>query len=362
MGDRPADADDVDDVLRFGWAITELRGRYTQGLTREKRPKGLEQLIPLKWERSRHERAIEAKNTVKALAIKLGFDKLAVTGQHGKNAAPLDKLKERTDAIVNTISGPEPAQRALVTFLRFWDEAIQDAVVARSPSMDAAFQLARGLADVRWSNDLTTEAPIDDHTWTFYLGPARREQLTQRLHALADYFDSLAVHSVASSLWAWGLVADQPALRANTCEVKQALRKQGDIWRDLLVAGLPAQSMLTPEDILKSVGTPWPMLRKYKWTVVAVVIGAAAAALGVALIVANSSTVNRAIGGFLAALGVLGITLSGLAARAKDVATGLMAQMRAAVYADLVAAATTVLPPSAHGRIKRESRGRDLRD
>jgi hypothetical protein len=367
MADVRQDAGAVEDVLRFGWAITELRGRYIQGIARQSRPEGLEHVIPLKWERTRAERAIEAKNTVESLATKLGFDKLNVTRQFGENAKPLDKLEERTGAIAYAKSAEdlEKSERALVTFIGLWEEAIQDQVVATSPSVDAAYQLARGLADVRWCNDLSAEESTDknivDLTWTFYLGPERREQLTHRLHTLADYFDPLAVHSMAASLWAWGIVADTPALRADEADVRRALKDQADIWRDLLIAGLPPGSMLTPEDLLKSLGVVWPVLKKYRWTIIAVAIGAIAAAVGVGLLTANASVVNRALGGFLAALGVIGITVSGVAARAKDAANGLLDQMRVALYQDLVAAASTILPAQARKSIKREQRGRDLR-
>lgn len=362
MGDRPDDAADVAKVLRFGWAITELRGRYTQGIAKQSRPPGEEQVIPLKWERSRHERAIEVEKTVTSLATELEFDKLKVTGQYGPDSAPLEKLAERTRAIAGTGDDLKDQQEALVTFLRLWDEAIQDEVVAHSPSFDSAYQLSRGLADIRWANDLTIDGPIDPLIWTFYLAEERRDQLTQRLHRLADYFDPLAIHAMAASLWAWGQVAHNESFRTNNSDVKHALTSQADIWRDLLIAGLPAQSMLTPEDIVKSVGVVWPILQKYQWTVLAILFGAIVTAAGVALVVANGDAVNRAIGGFLAAFGVIGITVSGIAARAKDAANGLLDQMRKALYADLVAAAATVLPTKARGNIKRERRGRDLRN
>ncbi len=273
------------------------------------------------------------------------------------------KLEERTEAIAHAkkdeLAG---ACNALLTFLGLWDAAIQDDLAARSTSLDAAYQLSRGMAEISWVNNLDDDSVIDPSTWSFYLGQERRDRLTRLLHVLADYFDPLALHALAASLWAWGEVAGNPAYLADNAGDKKALKRQSEVWHDLLVSRLNPRSLFTPEDVMKSVGAAWPIVTKYAWTLMAFLAFALATAVGAALLSSNGAAWFHAAGGFLAALGVIGITATGVAARAKDIANGLLEQVRTALYADLVAAAATSLPMAARGRIKRRNRGRNLRN
>jgi hypothetical protein len=75
----------------------------------------------------------------------------------------------------------------------------------------------------------------------------------------------------------------------------------------------------------------------------------------------HPDTLSKIGGALAAALGLFGISAAGIQARLKTTANGLLDQLRAALYQDLVAAAATVLPNEAARKINRRARGRDLK-
>jgi hypothetical protein len=174
-------------LIRFGWAVAELRGRVfygsddpgrlsvdTTGATRTGH------MPPFGEERSALEQLIETKKVVAGLAaaaaIPTDGSKMADADGHEPSTASQGFARVLQLADLVTWSGDRPSvHRAWNAFSEAcysWDAQIQDFLAASEFGASSAYQLGRGLAETSWSLDI--EAGIESTTsWTHLLGVER---------------------------------------------------------------------------------------------------------------------------------------------------------------------------------------------
>ena len=241
-----------------------------------------------------------------------------------------------------------------------WDSKIQDHLAAAGQSQADGFQLGKGFAEIRWVLDPSIADPKDFQSWMFLLGDIRLNQLTRLLRRMNGYLDDLTIHALAASLWAWSQVAALPDLRSAS-DSQEALNKQSVVWHDLLTTGLEAKLLLTPEDVLRSSRGIGFVAAKFVWQIgIATIAAILLAGSLVVILISTPAALTHLVAVAASVVAVFGLTLAGIAAKVKDEAGGIVAQLRDAVYSDLVAAAATVLPTGVERRIDRTKRGRDL--
>jgi hypothetical protein len=407
----PADHDKVMAATQLGWLMAEVRGRYSEpfsgGVTRT------DYVLPLRYERSPPERAIETVLVLIAVAQALGVDigftipRGARKGETASATSKLDGLTRKIHAKIRSerkagmtestrakdqdVANPptdgdlrdkEPGAgaktshardwRDLAEFLFEWDGKIQDLLATQSAATATGYQLGKGFSEIRWALKPTVDSAKDFRSWNYLLGERRVAELTNALRRQLPYYDDLTVHALAASLWMWSQVAADPTLRVVPSDDKNALAPHDDplehlsaqaaIWHGLLSGELTAETLLTPEDVIKNIGRDWAVLRKFALPAGIALAGVVALAAGTAAFFSSNPAGWKVGAAVIAAFGLFGITTASLLAKVRDSAQGILEQMRQALYADLVAAAATSVPAAAEGRIKRLDRGRNLND
>src|SRR5262249_23605559 len=122
-----------------------------------------------------------------------------------------------------------------------------------------------------------------------------------------------------------------------------------------------AEDRVTPEDVLRNGGTVWLVLQKFSGPLIVgavAVLVIALSAVGIAAI--PQSSWQHAASIFTAVLSLFGLTAAAVTAKLKDSANSVLARLRSAIYADLVAAAATLLPDAEGRKVDRLARGRKL--
>jgi hypothetical protein len=356
----PADAQQVRDLIRFGWAIAEFRGLVRVGNDDPAAAKTLLRkrkyhALPLSWERSAPEQRYELEDVVTKLAADLGLSlsgKDMVDWEHNK---PRDATITAAGRVLDlaqqvpadpTDPGWSARWNAFAEALYQWDKQVQDTLAPGPFGKSSAYQLGRGLAEVTWALD--PHAPADDvDGWLFLLGRERTLALTQLLERLDKYFEPLTAKSIMASLKRWGTLVENEVAR--TAEAAVYLRQQALLWRDLLVTDRDPKTLVSPAKPIAEVASIWPVLKALWLQILLGVIGIGVLT-GAAFALAHSSgSDNSTFGAAAAVLGVFGITGSGLSARAKSSANSLLKSVNEGLQADLVVDAVTRLPPKVPG-------------
>ena len=234
-----------------------LRGRIRESVSAppldRARPTGI---LPLGQERSQKEQLIEYGNTVRSLAERLGVDVPAQTLSHAPAAIGDKSASEWLRSAVWAVVGPrddtahaEGTTRELATVYYSWDARIQDELAAQ-PTLSAAYQLGRGVAEIRWSLDLS-KANDDDYTLgVFLLGADRGERIDRLIARLTTYYDPITRYALEMSLRAWRI--DDPAtIKAPDDIWRSGLAAQATIWHDLILGQRDGASLVSPRDVLE---------------------------------------------------------------------------------------------------------------
>jgi hypothetical protein len=343
-----ADRDGVHDATRLGWAVAELRGRVrntaARPATERARPTGI---LPLAQERSPKEQLIEYFNLIGALARRLNVDTISnqLTGAP-KGAPPTaSEWLRRVAWSAATVSGDDreaaaEAQRELNHVLYVWDARIQDDLASR-PTQSAAYQLARGMAEIRWGYDAQTGEYDDLAAATFLLGPDRGERLDRLLDRLSEHYDPVTLHAIASSLQAWRI--HDPGTSSPPDEAwRTALAAQATIWHDLVLGHRTGESLVSPRDMLEHPGTLWPIIRGLLPESLVVLIGAVLLIAGAWFLLTQGVDEIPVVS---AILGLFGLTAGSVAVKAKTSAHDLIGSLRNDLYRGLVADKALVPPP-----------------
>lgn len=351
----PSDATNVVTALRLGWALAEVRGRLrgdALGMREAPvKPPREAHSLPLWPERSPLELLIESETVVEATATVLGVDVdcSELTGQTHAQGKASERLVDLAMTLNRTRRAGGDATAAwneLREFFYAWDAKIQDRLAGASYTEVSAYQLGRGLGEIRWTVDPSSgDAEAARVSSVFLLGPERVKTLRGFLTRLSAYFALGTAHGIAESLTLWGgWIADE-SLRADE-RTWDALLEQSRRWRDLLVTGLDPRTLIPRSRALRRVElrTIVPVLRSF-------LPEAAGAALGVLVIIGAAVFLafwgNKWIGAALGFLGVTSISVSGLLAKARDNAQAILVRFRAVFALELIAEAILCRPPGA---------------
>lgn len=353
-------------LIQFGWAVAELRGRYRQQLIAlpcpsVPRPTRTEHTLPLNMERSSGELIHQVEYEVSQLAdtLSVNINRMELPYQSQATPQP-DKTPDTVmDAITQLYAEGNTAEadkksaiwNHLANVFYGWDTKIQDTLAGTSSQEVASYQLGRGLAELYWS--LHPDAPNDDvRSWSQLFAVERRHTIVRFLVRLTPLFDVLTTSSIAASLNAWGAVAEDSTMRAQSGTL-QKLGEQVSIWRALLVDRVEPRTFVSfhPNVRLSHTGTTREILRTF-WPELAIAGSAIVVTLCIVLLLTAFKTSSIAPA-MVAVFGFFGITGAGFLARAKDAATSTIANIRLTVDATMVAAAVTV-PPATINTLKGE--------
>ena len=391
-------------AIRLGWFIAEVRGRYWwrgQHPPVVQVPVDPPEALPLRPERTSAESRGAARAAAAHLATQLGvaarpadpdgpsfpqdLQRLAGSLERdgGRLLQPAGSGVPRTEAALR-----DAAWKEMAHLLHEWDSAIQDALTARADVLANGYLLGRGLAECYWAMAAETEASPDPDaagegpaaprtearggaavgaavaeavdeavvgeatvpatdgpegtasSWEFLLGAPRRAELSRLVGRVAPHLPALTPTAVAGSLQVWGEVAVDPTWRA--LDGVTRLHEQYRRWYELVVLGREPTTYVRPYALLHGWRTTlrafrgfWPQLLLA--TVSAALVTAVAYFLGTGQGTAWVTSV-------LAFLGTVGLTASGIAAKAKSAGQQLVARLRQDAYSDLVAVAVTVVP------------------
>ncbi|MDQ6746321.1 MAG: hypothetical protein M3Z27_09955 [Actinomycetota bacterium] len=180
--------------------------------------------------------------------------------------------------------------------------------------------------------------------------------------ALADLVSSLPEHAargVSVSLATWQQWASNPELSKRPVVwphdgVRDALARQGQVWRAVLSGEKLGKDMLAADDYLTALKT----LARRLFTgrpVVWILLGLCGVAVagGVYLLIAQKGLLNKVSGSVLSGLGVVGVSAASLKRSFADVAKELEAQVWGAEVDFAIADAITVPPGDWRVKLKR---------
>jgi hypothetical protein len=204
------------------------------------------------------------------------------------------------------------------------------ALIAADPRLGKAYVLGRELADI----SLAAENCV-----SFDRGFGQRAVKVRNW--LADLASTLPPHSsraVVLSLRTWEAWAAEPRIDRAPVDwdsqgagVHEALRRQGELWRELLSGEKQGPDMLDTNHYLRAANalvgamssTLWRFLRPLAIPLAAAIVLITG---GIALLLL-SGAIGQVVGAIAAAAGVLGITGAGIRARLGGVATRLQSRL-----------------------------------
>jgi hypothetical protein len=317
---------DVGTAVRLGWAVAELRGRcWPDGPrpTTSTLPSRPAHTLPLRSQRADDAARLSAVRTLVSLA--------------GELQVPVDDADESLAA--------DRSWEDVSTYIFDLDARIQDSLTTRSEAAANAYLLARGLAECYWGLGADTDWRYGHEdtgvSLRFLFGRDRRRELTRMLGRLeSGQMHPLSAAAISGSIEAWGKVADDPVW-AGAPDLREQLYEQVRRWYQLLLLRQDPTTLVKPYARLSSPHGVRRALRLYRPQIL---LGFAALALIVAFFVVRDRFGSGWIPSLFGAIGVGGVALTGVLARAKSTAERLATRLRQDAYTDLVAVAIASVP------------------
>jgi hypothetical protein len=324
--DAEAAAPDVRTAIRLGWAVAELRGRcWPDGPrpTTSTLPTRPAHTLPLRSQRADDAARLSAVRTLLSLA--------------GELQVPTDDAEESLAA--------DRSWEDVSTYVFDLDARIQDSLATRSEAAANAYLLARGLAECYWGLGADGTWRYDNQdtgtSLRFLFGQDRRRELTRMLGRLeSGTMHPLSASAISGSIEAWGQVADDRTWAAAP-DLRDKLYEQVRRWYQLLLLRQDPTTLVKPYAKLSSPHGFRRALRLYRPQIL---IGFAAIALIVVFFVVRDRFGSGWIPSLFGAIGVGGVALTGVLARAKNTAERLATRMKQDAYTDLVAVAVASVP------------------
>jgi hypothetical protein len=359
----PADSDKVSTRLRLGWALAELQGRYRREplqLATEPLPANAGTALALRPEHTDaelREQILDVFCKVFADVCKdhPGLDSDSLSGNpsftkeitdQAQAIAALDSPKDMTSAQWNDFTA----------VIRRLDGHVQNTLAGSSDSELSGYLLGRGLAETFWALQPKNEPPsapsapnalataskpaakAADENWTFLFGTERVAELQRLLGRLSSYFDRYTAPSISGSLCVWQEVARNEGWREQE-NAQQDLYDQTRRWYELLVIGQDATTLVKPFAFLRNVRGAVSSARAF---LPQLLLGFVSIAVLFGIVAAANTSWGKAAG---AAIGVFGLSLTSLTAKAKSSAQAMTTRLQQDSYSDLVAIAITIVPP-----------------
>jgi hypothetical protein len=317
---------DVRTAIRLGWAVAELRGRcWPDGPrpTTATLPTRPAHTLPLRSQRADDAARVSAVSTLLSLA--------------GELQIPTDDAVEELAA--------DRSWEDVSTYIFELDARIQDSLTTRSEAAANAYLLARGLAECYWGLGADSAWTYDGEdtgvSLRFIFGQDRRRELTRMLGRLeSGQMHPLSASAISGSVEAWGQVAEDPAW-AGAPDLRERLYEQVRRWYQLLLLRQDPTTLVKPYAKLSSPHGIRRALRLYRPQIL---IGFGGLALIVAFFVVRDRFGSGWIPSLFGAIGVGGVALTGVLARARNTAERLATRMKQDAYTDLVAVAVASVP------------------
>lgn len=324
-------------ALALGWEIVSLFRRASFGDGGEKERGALPRLDAL----SERQRTALAADLIEASLRKLGD---ALAAANPVEQANLERLRRAVEADPVDPQELRKAVEELHVDLLF-------ALTAADLRLGRAYGLGQALAD-------TCLRPEDRLSFDLAFGT----RLIRVKDWLADLSSSFPPHSsraVVLSLRAWEAWAVDPKLggeplawETDGAGVREALRRQGDLWRDLLTHDKRGEDMLNTDHYLRAANslvaamasTVWRFLRPLRipLAVAILLLGG-----GLAMLLLTGA-VGQVLGAIAVAAGAVGITGAGIRARLGKVAMQLQSRFWGAEL-DLAIAEAVLTGPAGWG-------------
>lgn len=229
---------------------------------------------------------------------------------------------------------------ALEEVIYKFDAHIQDTLAMRPPIMGCAYQLGRVLAECYWSLDPTL--PADSaawDSWKFLFGQERCDEIGRLLGRLSAYFHPYTVAGIAGSVRVWQNVATWPEWQKTAYpKLYQQIRR----WYELLLLKQDPTTIIQPYQLLRNYRLVWRTLRGFWFQLLLAALAAGAVAVFAWLL--TKPSVASWIKTLLAAVGIAGFSVAGLAAKVKNEAQALLTRLKEDAYTDLIAEAITTAP------------------
>jgi hypothetical protein len=335
-------------AARLGWTLAEFAG-----CLRDTRPVPAEpghqerKWLPLGQERSETEQLVEYTAVIDDLAVELNVQILAQdlpnAGRHVDETAAGWLKGAAFDLVVPTPTTPERAVIAtdIVEFLYRCDARFQDRLSAREP-LSAAYQLGRGVAEIRWGWAFGATDGVNRAIRDALLGKSRGTVIDRLLTRLAAYYDPITLNAIEWSLAEWRPIT--AALHDAPDEAwRNALLEQGTVWHDLILGQRDGASLVSPQDILSKPASLFPILSRLAPEVGLTAIGAVLLIAAAAWLASPGG--ENAVTAVAGVLGIAGVTAAGISAKARARAMNLIDTVREELYRGLVADKAVILPP-----------------
>jgi hypothetical protein len=340
----PDDADRVLAAVRLGWYLAEVRGRNRPDpppAVEGRMPDRSGHALPLRTERTAPELRIAAQGVLTALAQQLEVDADASTG--GSFGTAIDsKAKDVAAKRAKKDPTAPAAWNDFADLVYRFDAHVQDVLTSRSDHEVCGYQLGRGLAETYWALDPNAAVnPPGATTWSFLLGTDRCDELGRLIGRLAPYLNTYTPPAISGSLVVWKNVVKEDGWRQQPSAIDD-LYTQTRRWYELILLGQDPSTLIKPFALVRNVRTTLRAARLFLPQLVGGALGVAALTWFVWLAaVGGGTSAGKAV---LAALGVLGVSLTTLQAKLKSSTQALLTRLRDDAYTDLVSIAITVVP------------------
>lgn len=351
---------DAKQLIRFGFALAELRGRIYFGnadpgrLLKPQPEIRTWHMPPLGEERSPVELRIQVISTVQQLADDVGMQcKGALSIEEARQPpSPLPTAVDQVISFANAVplEPTSPAWRQAwddfaASFYR-WDAQIQNSLASDSFGASSAYQLGRGLGETSWSLDPSAKQG-SSMSWGSLLGPERCLALTSlvvRLTPIAATPDVSQCIKGALARWSERVTSNE---FVGDVESTIALRRQVALWRDLVLSGAEPQALVPTIAPLRRISVLFPAIGSL-WPQALVGL-LSSVILGYAAYLMTTAHPSGVVTTIITALGIFGFTGATVSAKASTVANNLASHLRAAIATDQLVEAATLVPRLAKG-------------
>jgi hypothetical protein len=324
-------------AFALGWEILALFRRASFGDGGEEEEGSLARLDTL----SERQRTVLAADLIEANLGKLGDAPAAASLVE---QAGLERLRRAVEA--------EPVDpRELRGAVEKLHVDVLFALAAADLRLGRAYALGQALAD-------TCLRPQDRPSFDLAFG-TRLIRVKDWLADLASSFPPHSSRAVVLSLRAWEAWAAEPNLGGEPLAwetdgpgVRQALRRQGEVWHDLLTYDKRGEDMLDTDHYLRAANslvaamasTVWRFLRPLRFPLAVATLLLAG---GIALLLLTGA-VGQVLGAIAVVAGAAGITGAGIRARLGKVAAQLQFRLWGAEL-DLAIAEAVLIGPAGWG-------------
>jgi hypothetical protein len=352
--------DQAQQLIRFGFALAELRGRVYFGLSDPGRLLNPQPAVrtwhmpPLGEERSPVELRTQVINTVQVLAAAVNLQcKGALTAEEARHPpSPLPTAVDQVISLANAVpEDPTSLDRrqpwnAFAESFYEWDAQIQDLLASAPFGASSAYQLGRGLGETSWSLDPSAKQG-SSMSWGSLLGPARCIALTSLVVRLTPVAATADVSQcIKGALARWSERVTSKEFVGDDLSVV-ALRRQVALWRDLLLSGADPKSLVPATAPMRRVSVLFPAIRSM-WPQ-ALVGFVSSVLLGYAAYLMTTAHPSGIVTTILTALGIFGFTGASVSAKASTAANNLATHLRDAIAIDELVESATLVPRKAQG-------------